>query len=379
MSDLRVVREFRAALLAAERRRRRRPTRRGLIVSLAALCVGAGIATAATGSLPIGAPIKAPAGHGSHLYDHPVQGSGRVARIRTPDPDGGPPWGIRDFKTNRGATCVEAGRVVEGRLGLVGDDGAFHEVPLGMRVCFGDGPRRPPRPSDGLLEYGGAGQATTPGAYTRHPCSDHIDTEGSFDPETVICDGREPRWVFTGTTGPRVVAIELRGAGVHERYPVVDRRVLIVRRGGQPSGIVIYTVFRDGHRRREGSTPHGRPPPEPPDPRTVRRARMHASPSEVGRHGLVTVHLRAPAPAESRYEDWYEVDLAGPSGCLRQEHVHFSVATSRRGGTGAPVRFGMRPPGPSLATPRAWCPGVYTGSALFRGRIPVGRFSFSVR
>lgn len=376
MSDLRVVREFRADLLAAERRRR--VSRRGALACVAALCVGAGVATAATGNFPIGAPIEPPRRHAPPHIDHPVPGSGQVERIRAADPDGGPPWGVREFKTRRGYTCVETGRVVDGRLGLVGDDGAFHEVPLGMFACFGGGPRRAPRASDGFLEYGG-GRQPVPGTYSRHPCMDHIGVRQSFDRRTVICDEREPRWILTGTTGPRVVAVELRGTGVHERHPVVDGRFLIVRRGGEPSGVVFYAVFRDGHRRREASTPHARPGPLPPDPRIVRRARMRARPANVGRHGLVTVSVHAPAPAEPRDGDWYEVDLAGPSGCVRQEHVHFTVQTAPHGGRGAPVRFGMRPPGPSLDAARAWCLGTYSGSATFRGRIPVGSFSFQVR
>jgi hypothetical protein len=376
MSDRRVVREFRAALLAAERRRR--PSTRAVVAAVAAVCVGAGVATAATGNFPIGAPIKSPRGHAPPHIDHPVQGSGQIEAIRTPDPDGGPPWGVREFKTNHGNLCLQAGRVVDGRLGLIGDDGAFHEVPLGMFVCYGGAPRRAPRPSDGLLSYGGA-VPPVPGTYSRRPCMDHIGAHVSFDRRTVICDERAPRWVFTGTTGPRVVAIALRGAGVNERHPVVDGRFLIVRPGPEPSGVVIYAVFRDGHLRREDSIPHARPDPLPPDPRIVRRAHMRARPGTVGRHGLVTVSLRAPAPAEPRYGDWYEVDLAGPRGCVRQGHVHFTVQTARHGGVGAPVRFGIRPPGPSLDAPRSWCPGAYTGSATFRGRIPVGDFRFRVR
>lgn len=377
MSDLRVVREFRAELLAAERRRR--PSRRGVVAVIAVLCAGAGVATAATGNFPIGAPIKSPHGHGAPPHiDRPVKGSGQVEAIRTPDPDGGPPWGVREFTTRRGYTCREVGRVVDGKLGVIGDDGKFHESPLAQIACFGGGPPRRPRASDGFLSYGG-GRTATPGSYSKHPCGDHIDAHRSFDRTTVICDERPARWLFTGTTGPNVVAVEMRGAGVRGRYPVVDGRFLIVRRGGQPSGVVFYSRFRDGHRRREDSTPHARPGPLPPDPRIVRQAHMRAHPATVGRHGLVTVRLHAPAPAEPRYGDWYDVDLAGPAGCVRQGHVHFTVATARHGGAGAPVRFGIRPPGQALETARSWCLGTYTGTAVFRGRIPVGRFTFRVR
>lgn len=42
-----------------------------------------------------------------------------------PDPAGGAPWGIRMLKTTRGLGCIQIGRVVSGRLGVLGQDGAF--------------------------------------------------------------------------------------------------------------------------------------------------------------------------------------------------------------------------------------------------------------
>jgi hypothetical protein len=51
-----------------------------------------------------------------------------------PDPDGGPPWGVRLVKTTRGETCIQVGRVVNGQIGALGIDGAwkddheFHEI-----------------------------------------------------------------------------------------------------------------------------------------------------------------------------------------------------------------------------------------------------------
>ncbi|HEV7937103.1 MAG TPA: hypothetical protein VGP18_03670 [Solirubrobacteraceae bacterium] len=55
--------------------------------------------------------------------------------ISFPDPAGGLPWGMRVVTTTRGLLCVQVGRLLGGRLGVLGqegrfhDDGLFHELP----------------------------------------------------------------------------------------------------------------------------------------------------------------------------------------------------------------------------------------------------------
>jgi hypothetical protein len=44
----------------------------------------------------------------------------------TADPHGGLPWGLRQFKTTRGQTCLQVGRVQDGTIGVIGQDGAWH-------------------------------------------------------------------------------------------------------------------------------------------------------------------------------------------------------------------------------------------------------------
>jgi hypothetical protein len=43
----------------------------------------------------------------------------------TPDPHGGLPWGLRQFQTTRGQTCLQKGRVQDGTIGVIGQDGAW--------------------------------------------------------------------------------------------------------------------------------------------------------------------------------------------------------------------------------------------------------------
>jgi hypothetical protein len=58
--------------------------------------------------------------------------------VSTPDPYGGPPWGVRAIYTSRGVGCLEVGRRLEGRLGVLGEEGAFgndgrfHELRAGQ-------------------------------------------------------------------------------------------------------------------------------------------------------------------------------------------------------------------------------------------------------
>jgi hypothetical protein len=74
------------------------------------------------GSSPIYHPASATSGLGKVLPR-----GGQLLPIRVADPDGGPPWGIRLVKTNRGETCIQVGRVVDGQIGQLGIDGAWHD------------------------------------------------------------------------------------------------------------------------------------------------------------------------------------------------------------------------------------------------------------
>ena len=63
-------------------------------------------------------------------------GSVRLLPVRTPDPAGGPDWGMRVLSTTRGVGCIQVGRLVDGKLGALGqddsfnNDGLFHELPV---------------------------------------------------------------------------------------------------------------------------------------------------------------------------------------------------------------------------------------------------------
>lgn len=93
-----------------------------------AILVGGGSALAATGVLRTGSSVS------SEVVAVPTEAEGtviassvRALSLHVPDPAGGPAWGLRVARTSRGLLCVEPGRIVNGRVGVIGVDGAFRD------------------------------------------------------------------------------------------------------------------------------------------------------------------------------------------------------------------------------------------------------------
>lgn len=118
--------ESAAAVTASRRRFASRP----MMLLVPALLVLAAAALAAGGVLQLGAPAKVP----FSFYASPDEGYGalvpgtvRLLPIAAPDPAGGPAWGMRELSTTRGEGCLQIGRLLDGRLGAIGRDGAFDD------------------------------------------------------------------------------------------------------------------------------------------------------------------------------------------------------------------------------------------------------------
>lgn len=83
---------------------------------------------------------------GPRLLGGAARGSVVLSPLRVRDPAGGLPWGIRTYTPrysakgpaakSAGVTCAQVGRVFDGKLGVIGEDGAFandglfHPVPV---------------------------------------------------------------------------------------------------------------------------------------------------------------------------------------------------------------------------------------------------------
>jgi hypothetical protein len=102
---------------------------RALVLALvSAVAVAAGAVAATTGLLTTGEPVEDPAGVGfdpDHGGGVPIASSVRLTALRVADPAGGPAWGLRTLTTSRGLGCAQLGRVQDGKLGVIGQDGAF--------------------------------------------------------------------------------------------------------------------------------------------------------------------------------------------------------------------------------------------------------------
>ena len=101
---------------------------------LAALVVATPAVGAATNWFGFGAPNHPQSEAQAFGVGNAIAGTTKLLSLRVPDPQGGPPWGMRVVTTQTGS-CQEFGRVEDGQLGSLGiddywnDDHLFHPYP----------------------------------------------------------------------------------------------------------------------------------------------------------------------------------------------------------------------------------------------------------
>lgn len=382
---------------------RRAPRARDVVVlALGVALTAASIAVAA--GLRIGAPAPKTTGVGVPTAGPgaPLPDGARVLSLRVADPDGGPPWGVRVYPTSRRAMCWQLGRVVGGRLGVLGtagafsDDGRFHELPVERDQC------RPLDANGNLFAYQGL-IALSNGLTSRLSCRPR-PWRGDGTPQPPCPDGAL-RHVRIGFLGPQAVRATLTGSGLSPRSVAVRRAdqgaALFVERD-DPAGSgrqgEVLVAYRDGSTRAAedvapfesvGNPPPSSPPPpgyaDParglPDPRSLRRP-VHLSRRRVNRNDIYTVRYRVPVSVR-RYGLEYFIVIDGP----RRGEGRNCERPMRFGGfnTSGNVRAGQLitakiTPGVALRWGRGWCPGRYRGAVVLHDRAHVvGRFSFSAR
>jgi hypothetical protein len=217
-------------LAAAERRLSGAPAARGWRrrrrVALALAIAAVALMGAGGGALLLapGKPV-APAFELSPMstvgLGRPLAPSLALLSLRVADPAGGPAWGMRVIRTTRGLACIQAGRVIDGRLGAVGIGYAFK----------GDGRFHPFAPADAISEdscatLAGNGLAFQPGAPTIVTADGlalagenlwpyervHCDLPGQED-WGVRCPRADLREVAVGMLGPDAASIRVHAPG----------------------------------------------------------------------------------------------------------------------------------------------------------------------
>ena len=256
------------------------PRRRGLrrlgrpaALALVFVPLGAAAAAVAASGLLTGEPVKPRPGttfSPSVGLGLPVKGSVRLLDLRVPDPAGGPPWGMRVLSTTRKQGCIQVGRVVGGRLGVLGrdrafaDDGRFHELPPRLtdhsHCTLLDGAGRTYLAVNMRgLAASGLGTACRVRA-TRIRLPARMPRREQPPP---VCDPKSVRVLMFGLLGPHATSVTYRGAGgATVKQPVASPRgaYLIVlppdgmgRLDGQwtqlpgPGSGLQSVRYRDGH------------------------------------------------------------------------------------------------------------------------------------
>ncbi|MDA0162992.1 hypothetical protein OM076_22155 [Solirubrobacter ginsenosidimutans] len=216
----------------AARRQLATPPRRSrrflFLAAVLATFTAGGAAFAVTSLLPTGSPVayrlgKPAPGKG---YGTPVDGSVRMLTDSVKDPVGGLPWGLRSFATTRGYTCLQVGRVQDGKLGFVGRDRMFHELRPGVVT----------NPTQCVADDG-AGHGFLALHYTALPAgADPLNC--STTPLTArsglsACRTAELRSVDLGLLGASATALTARG-GAKVDLLGPDRGYLLVGKGRAP-------------------------------------------------------------------------------------------------------------------------------------------------
>lgn len=177
--------------------------------------------------------------------------------MRAPDPEGGPPWGMRVIHTTRGLVCLQAGRVLDGKLGALGagyafhDDGRFHAFlpadAISLDSCQSVGTHESPFMPDSPVIVTANGLPLA-GENVRPADRVHCDLPGQED-WGVRCPQSELRQVAIGLLGPDASSIHVKAAGqqltVKPYGP--EGAYLIVLRAQPNANLDMQSGSWDGH------------------------------------------------------------------------------------------------------------------------------------
>ena len=132
--------------------------------------------------------------------------------ISVPDPGGGLPWGMRIVRTTRGLLCPQVGRLLDGRLGVLGkdgefdDDGLFHELPASVlepTTCIAPGVWT-------ILSDVGVPAA---GALEDYPAPCLAPWERARASSPPSCPAGDERLIGFGVLGPHAVSVSYMAEG----------------------------------------------------------------------------------------------------------------------------------------------------------------------
>lgn len=333
------------------RARRRLPMRLIAAVALITLAIAAA-ALAAAGVLFTGSAVPPIPESGPHVgLGIPSRGGARLTAHSFPDPAGGAPWGMRIVHTTRGLVCLQVGRLHDGKLGVIGEDGAFHDDglfhPLPKEVIA----RMPQRfatacEPEGIAREGevpampasaenGPGMASLPASKQRRL---YFGLLGPDAVSLVYETGSGKRKIrLEPRTGAFLIVLPGNGKGRDESYaggngfPSHDEGRI---RAEYPIVEISYDIHgrlcEEGHIKPIGPNPCPRESPE----EASRRAREAESPPDLEVPIHVSLHVvprRSLAPERARPGEALEAPPGKVDGVYYTAHVSFRAPFAVRG------------------------------------------------
>jgi len=234
---------------------------RGLLIVPALAILGTGAAVA-SGILLIGAPTgpKVPpvatAGNGAA-----TAASAKLLPLRVADPVGGLPWGLRSVRTTRGDVCLQVGRLADGTIGALGEDGSFgddhrfHPFSVNYQNQLACTPLDAHGHGFNITDILGLPTSAMDGG----GCLARLSRRNQMP-----CPGQETRDVYFGLLGPEAVSITYAAADGHTvtdptvepdgAYLIVTRALQAGQQGEESSfagvsrtGPIRAVTYRDGH------------------------------------------------------------------------------------------------------------------------------------
>jgi hypothetical protein len=213
--------QLRDQLAGTDGRTARRFGRRSSVILAAIALLIAASALAATGVITIGTSVAPPARFKAKPHrgsGTPINATAQILPVRVPDPAGGPPWGLRRVETTRGLVCVQVGRVLGRRLGVLGqdgiagNDGRFHPLSLSYATLLPSACVTPDAAGDAYLavEFNGLASGEGP----PHSCLGPGEGSSEPRPRCPVADHR--RFMF-GLLGRDAVEVSYRNEGTIRR------------------------------------------------------------------------------------------------------------------------------------------------------------------
>jgi hypothetical protein len=173
----------------------------------------------AAAKLPLGTPAGPEKVDPNTFQGAAIPGTVSLA-AEAADPRGGLPWGLRTFRTTRGQTCLQVGRVQDGTIGVIGQDNAwdndhrFH--PIAPNAYTADSCSQTDRHGNvfnNLSVQGAIASADVPFGTGPQGGECRIGEAPSQDP---VCPSADVRDLDYGLLGPAAVSLTYLDASGHQ-------------------------------------------------------------------------------------------------------------------------------------------------------------------